>query len=578
MNKLLKQKYWWIFLLALVIGINFAASLFYKRFDLTAEKRYSLSNSTKNILRNLKEPVEVEVFLKGQFPAGFKRLANATKEFLEECKSYSKGNLNIIFTDPLKGLADSTAANLMDSLQYFYGITPNRLGDLQMKLGEEQQSKLILPGAVVKNGSRKVGINLLRGTQQLGTDEENLAAMYNQIEATLEYKFADAINKVSQSKKPIIGYALGNGQPFGYNIDDAFKSLKGKPLVYTPYNFDTININILPFIPEQLDALIILKPTLPFTELQKLKIDQYVMRGGNVFWMIDNMFADFDSLQRSANQSFVAFDRGLNLDDLLFKYGVRINQNLLQDLQSDVLPLASGTQEDGQKSQLLPFCFFPILNGGNHPITKNLDGIRAMFPNTIDTIKNDIKKTILLRSSANAKIIGAPFKVDFEFMQYINDPKQFGVKDTSVAVLLEGNFSSFFANRLSSSLTDSLKAYNRPYLDKAIKPGKMIVVADGDIAMNMFSQSQGPLKMGENIFTKHNFANKDFYLNSIEYLTNNAAILDTRGKDFTLRLLDPVKKENNADKWKVLTTVVPIALLLVFGMVYGFVRKRKYVK
>jgi gliding-associated putative ABC transporter substrate-binding component GldG len=563
----------------LVVLINILSFRFFKRIDLTAEKRYSLSESSKNILRNLSQTVHIEVFLKGQFPAGFKRLTNATKEFLDECASYANGKLNISYTDPLKGLDDSTATDFIDSIMYFYDIAPTRLGDLQTKVTEETNSRVVLPGAIVRCNDKIAGVSLLRGARQMGTEEEELAKMYSLVESGLEYKFINAIHKVSAIKKPSIGYALGNGEAWGYNIDDAFQTLRGKSLQTNFYRVDTVNIPKLPFIPESIDALIILKPTKSFSEYDKLKIDQYVMRGGNIFWMIDNMYAEFDSLMRVSDKGFIAFDRGLNIDDLLFKYGVRINQNLLQDLQSDHLPLVAGDAQNGGQQQLVPFSFMPILNGTQHPITKYLDGIRALFPNTLDTIKTDgVRKTILLRSSANARIINTPFKVDFSFLEFSEDKSRFTVKDTSVAALLEGNFPSFFTNRLSSVFADSLKAINRPFLENPVRPGKMIVVADGDIATNMVSQQSGPLKMGENNYTHVTFANKDFYLNCIEYLTGDSSLLQTRSKEFTPRFLDPVKKEDQSGKWKVLTTVLPITVLLITGMLYGFFRKRIFVK
>jgi ABC-2 type transport system permease protein len=589
MNRLFQHKYWWVLLLLLVVGVNFSASKLHKRIDLTAEKRYSLSKAGKNLLRNLKEDVTVEVFLKGQFPAGFKRLANSTSEFLDECREVAGGKLRIKFTDPLKGMNDSAAARFTDSLTYFYDLAPRILGDPQMKPGEESKQKAVIPGAIVSNGDRTAAVNLLRGTQATGTKEEELADLYNKVEASLEYKFMDAIQKVTAAYRPKIGYAVGHGEPGPPVANDAISTLLGRPLFPPPppeaandtlnsrYLFNSVNIRSIPFIPEQLDALIITKPTQPFSEYDKLKIDQYVMRGGKVFWMIDNMYAEFDSLMRSEQQSFIAFDRGLNIDDLLFRYGVRLNQNLLQDLQSDVIPLNFGSDGSGQQAQLFKFPFFPILNGTNHSITKNLDGIRAIFPNTLDTIAEPgIRKTILLTSSANARIIGAPYKVDFEFMRYAEDPKMFQAKDTAVAVLLEGNFTSFFKNRLSTVLADSLKAYDRSFISQSEKEGKMIVVADGDVALNQVSQLKGPLAMGQNLYTENSFANKDFFVNCIEYLTNNSGILEARGKDFTLRLLDPVKKEQQQGKWKFIAVGMPVLLVLLSGFIFGWVRKRKY--
>lgn len=561
------SNYWWLVLIIGLLGINFLASVFHSRFDLTKEKRYTLSNATKELLNNLDENVSVEVFLKGDFPAGFKKLAIAVDEFLQESKEYGKGKLQVRFTDPLKNLSDSAAKNFLDSINYFYEIPAYTL-QAPGKVGDEMKQKLVIPGAVISYKDTSIGVNLLNGNKSYGTEPEQLAALYNDVEATLEYRFASAIQKITSKQKPLIGYALGHGQEWGFNIDDAVRTL------FKEYRFDTVNIKNDPFIPSAFDALVILKPTIPFTDADKLKIDQYIMRGGKVFWMIDNMYAEFDSLYKSGG--FIAFDRALNLEDILFNYGVRINQNLLQDMQCDKLPLVSG-EGNAQQHRLVNWPFFPILNGTNHPISKNLDGVRAMFPNTIDTVKAEgIRKTFLLRSSSNARVLPAPAKVDFEFLQIAPKMEEFTVKDTGVAVLLEGKFKSLFANRISKADADLLMSYNMPFMKSSETENKMIVVADGDIAMNQYSQFSGPLPMGMNLFTRYTFANKEFYTNSLEYLVNPSGILETRAKNFTLRLLDPRKVRDNRSFWQFLNIGLPVLLVMAFGYFFQLIRKRKY--
>ena len=567
-NKIWLSKLWWIFLLILIIAVNFLASVFHSRLDLTKEKRYTLSKASKQLLSNLDEPVMIDVFVhKESLPSEVKKLENSIHEFLLNCKEYGKSNFQFKFYNPYLGLPDSSQTRMEDSLNYFYGIYPSIL-DAPEKVGDKLEISKLIHGAVVKYRDTTIGINLLQGLKGFGTEREQRAALYNNVEATLEYKFMHAIEKVVSEKKPIIGYALGHGEAFGYNINDAFLTLRNS------YNADTINIRQIPFIPSQLDALVILKPTLRFSESDKLKIDQYVMRGGKIFWMIDVMYAEFDSLYKS--NGFVAFDRGLNLDDLLFRYGARINQNLLQDMQCDQLGQMSGNQDNPQQ-RLVDWPFFPVLNGTDHPISKNLDGVRAMFPNTVDTVKaQGIKKTFLLRSSSNARVLSTPAKVDFEFLQIAPDAKFFTVRDTSVAVLLEGKFHSFYEGRISKSIADSLTSYGIPFINQSEKDGKMIVVADGDIATNQVSQQDGPMPMGYNFFTRHTFANKDFFLNSLEYLVNPSDILKTRAKDYTLRLLDPVKTKDQKTIWQIINIAVPILLIVLFGFIYQQIRKRKY--
>ncbi|MBL7726210.1 MAG: Gldg family protein, partial [Dinghuibacter sp.] len=539
MRSILSKKYWWLWLVVILAGINFLAARIHQRFDLTSEKRYSLSKATKNLLRNLDDEVEVEVFLKGQFPAGFKRLANTTREFLYECREYSGGKLNVVFTNPFEGLSDSASSYLLDSMNYYYDLGTFVVGNPQIKAGEEVKQREVLPGAVVRYKNRTAVVNLLRGAKATGTAEEELAELYNRVETALEFKFADAIQKVTATSKPLIGYALGHGEPWGPVVDDAVRTIAGKNPYDTAssyYRFDTVNLATAPYIPDAFNALLLVKPARPFNETEKLKLDQYLVRGGKIFLMADVLFAEFDSLLRSPNQTFTAFDRGLNIDDLLFKYGVRINRNLLQDLQCDRLPQMYGGQ--GQQT-VLDFPFFPLLNGTSHPISKNLDVVRTIFPNTIDTVAAPgIQKNILLTSSANARLKGTPAVIDLEFMKYAPDPQYFKQKELPVAVLLEGKFTSFFNNRLTKELQDTLAASGQTFTGTAAKEGKLVVVADGDLATNFMSPQRGPLPMGVtalNVFNpsaSFQFANKDFFLNSIEYLVNNTGIPATRAKNF----------------------------------------------
>ena len=567
-RKILKHRFGWVLVLLAMVFINVLASSFHQRMDLTSEKRFTLSPSTREILQNLEEEVQINVMLKGDYPAGFRKLVNSIEEFLNDCRDISKGKLRVSYSDPLSGLDDTTARYTIDSIQYFFDINPFTL-EAPSKVGDELRQKLVLPGAIMSYGDTTVGVNFLAGMRAYGTEAEQLAQLYNDVEATLEYKIASKLEKLTSPRKPLIGYALGHGEAWGYNVNDAVTTL------IKEYYFDTVNIAIEPLIPSEVDVLVILKPTQRFTEDDKFKIDQYIMNGGKVFWMIDNMYAEFDSLYKTGG--FTAFDRGLNLEDQLFRYGARINQNLLQDMQSDKLPQLSGDQQSGMQQRLVDWPFFPVLNGTNHPISKNLDGVRAMFPNTLDTIRSPgIKKTFLLKSSANARVLPAPAIIDFEFMNIAPDVNEFRTSDTAVAVLLEGRFSSAFRNRVTSTQQQQLAALGQSFVAEAKEPTQMIVVADGDIAMNQFSQMSGPLSMGENLFTRYVFANKSFFLNSIEYLINPDGVLETRAKSYTLRLLDPRKTEAKRSTWQLINLALPVALVLISGGIFQYMRRRKY--
>lgn len=567
MKKIISSRFWWLVLLVLLVGINLLASLFHSRFDLTKEKRYTLSKPTKNLLKKLDGPVTINVFLKGDFPAGFKKLANSVQEFLEEAKENSNGKLRFVFTDPLKNLDDSIAGRFIDSINYFFKI-PGLTLQAPAKVGDEIKQKIVLPGALIQYKDTTIGVNLLKGQKSYGTSPEQLAELYNDVESTLEYKFSSAIQKLTAKEKPIVVYALGNGELFGPNVNDAVRSL------IHDYNFDTLNVKSVPYIPSEINAVVILKPTIPFTDQDKLKLDQYVMRGGKLFWMVDNMYAEFDSLRNT--DGFIAYDRALNIEDILFRYGVRINQNLLQDMQSDKLGQISDDPNNRQ-TRLVDWPFFPILNGTDHPISKNLDGVRAVFPNTLDTVNVEgIKKTFLLRSSANARVLQAPAKVDFEFFQIAPDIKQFSIRDTTVAALLEGRFKSLYAGRIPKAFTDSMAAYNVPVRINCDNDNKMIVVADGDIATNQVSPQYGPMPMGFNFYTNYTFANKEFFTNALEYLVNPSGILETRAKDYTLRLLNPKKVKEQKMIWQLVNIALPIILIIIIAFIYQQNRKRKY--
>lgn len=558
-----KSSIWWIGLLLGLVAVNYIASLVHERIDLTQEKRYSLSKPTIRLLKGLNQPVHIEVFLKGEFPAGFKKLANGVQEFLEECREYGKGNLTFTFTDPFKNLDDSARSRFLDSIRYFYDI-PAVSVQAPAKVGDEMTEKLVLPGAIIHYADTTVGVNLLKGQRSFGTDPEQLAALYNNVEAGMEYQFASAIQKVTSTRKPTIGYALGHGEGWGYNVNDAVTTM------IRNYRLDTVNVRQSDFIPPY-DALVILKPTKAFTDADKLKIDQYVTHGGKVFWMIDNMYAEFDSLYKS--QGFIAFDRGLNIEDILFNYGVRINQTLIQDMQCDKLPGIS-TNGSGQR-RLVDWPFFPVLDGTNHPISKNLDGVLSMFPTAMDTVEaNGIKKTVLLQTSNNTRLLEAPAKIDFQYMQIAPDIREFQTRHVPVAMLLEGRFNSLYSGRISKAYKDSMAAHEYPFQPANDSDNKMIVVSDGDIAWNPYSATTGPLEMGTNAFTRYTYANKEFFSNCLDYLVNPSDILQTRAKEYTLRLLDPKRVNEQKNKWQLVNIVLPILLIILFG--YGYQQLRHY--
>jgi gliding-associated putative ABC transporter substrate-binding component GldG len=301
------------------------------------------------------------------------------------------------------------------------------------------------------------------------------------------------------------------------------------------------------------------------------------MQGGKVMWMIDNLYAEFDSLQRAQND-FIAFDRALRLEDQLFKYGVRINTDLVQSLDCDQIPSVIGNAGGKPQIELLPWPYFPLLSSSaGHPVSKNLDYIVSQFPHSIDTVQAaGIKKTVLLSTSEQSRILASPAKVSWNSVQTEEDLRTFTARRVPVAVLLEGRFSSFFTNRLTTAMKDTLSRYGQEFISQSAADNSMIVVSDGDLALNAVTQKEGPLPMGKNMYTGYQYANKDFVFNCIEFLTDRSGILEARGKDYTLRLFDKTLLAENRPTWQVVNIVVPIALIILLGTIFQWVRKRKY--
>lgn len=549
----------------LLIAVNVLAGYFHARQDLTSEKRYTLAASTKQLLRGLDSTVTIEVFLKGDYPAAFRQLAQSTQELLEEFREHGGNNIRFSFLSPGQGMTDSARLAFQQQL-VARGIMPFNL-QVQQEANEGYAEKLIFPGALLHYKDKTLGVNLLKN--QGG---QNPQETMSQSESLLEYQFINAIHKLQQPKKPLVGYMLGNGETLGAEAFDALSTVQQQ------YLLDTISLQGNTHIPSDFDMVLFNKPAARFTDEDKLKIDQYVMQGGKVLWMIDVLNASMDSLKQK--NSFIAFDRGLNLEDLLFRYGVRINPNLIQDLQCDVVPLVVGNIGNRPQIQPVQFPYFPLLRPtGNHPIVKNMDLVMSRFTSSMDTIKGgDIRKTILLTSSRNSRQVRVPAEISWESIRSKPNPREFREAYLPAAVLLEGHFPSLFRNRLDQAQLHAIRlASGKPFLERTAAANRMIVVSDGDIITNAVSKQNGPLQMGINEFNPDFvFANKEFFLNCLEYLTNTSGIMETRNKELTLRLLDPQKVKHERGKWQLICFAAPVGLVLLFAMVFQFIRQRRF--
>lgn len=564
LKSITKSKLWLPVTILLLVGINWLASLFHYRLDFTNEKRFTLSAPTKKIIRQLPGTVTVDVFLKGASNAGFTRLGKATEELLQEFKEIGGNKVQYRFISPDETV-EGTDVAYADTLLAM-GLVPINLTS-QVKQGQQQQ--LVYPIALMHYEDRILPIELYGGKKAAITFKE-----INSAEAQLEFKLAEGITKLTNTDRPLIAYSFGNGEPDPQS-----------PIVYDlvenvlrpDYNFFKFNLNTQPLIPDTFKLLLVVKPTIAFTEQEKVKIDQFVMRGGRVLMFIDKLEAEMDSLR--IKNEVIAYDRGLELNDLLFKYGARINGDLVMDLQCDFLPF--DVNGNGQY-EFLHWNYFPLFESrDNHPINKGLGLVSGKFVNSIDTVEADnIRKTILLSSSANSRSISTPALISGK--ENVNEPQneKFKKANIPVAVLLEGRFTSLYKNRASQAMMDSMAKYGAQFLQQCMEDNKIIVVADGDMVLNAAIKQQ-PIPMGMNPFTygsqfEYEFANRSFLQNCITYLINQNGLTAVKAKDYSISLLDSNKVKEQTTLWQVINIIAPLSLVLLFALAYWWWRKRRY--
>lgn len=568
-----KKTYQWGAMLATVLIINIVAEFIHFRIDFTDDQRFTLSADTKTLLKNIDSTIMVDVLMKGSHPAVFRQLQKNTEYILDEMREYAGAKMIVRFMKPGEGLSDSAQALLFDSLKAM-GIQPYTL-QVQQKAGESAE-QIIYPAAIVKKGNRVIPIDLLSGktaytrdplSGRLKLDE---AESINNASALLEFKFADAIDKLQRKKKPMIAYLTGNGEPTGPETYDLVQTLDAD------YQLNILNPNEINVIPTEFAAVLVVKPSLGFSDSVKMKLDQYVMQGGKIIWCLDMLHAEKDSL--AFTRQTLAYDRNLNLDDLLFRYGVRIQRDLLQDLQCDMNKLVVGMAGDQPQLADVPFNYYPLLQAQNqHPIAKNLEPVLTRFTNTLDTVAAPgIKKTVLLTSSENAKTLSTPAIVSLEELKTVENPELYRQRHLPVAIFLEGNFSSLYANRMAAATKDFFaQAYGR-FLSKS-EPNSMLVVGDGDWVLNEFTRNEA-FSMGYSRVLERSFSNRVFLENCLQYMTGNPALVMLRNKEISLQLLNPEKVETEKRYWQSLNIVLPILMIILAGLGYTRWRKHRYAK
>lgn len=560
-----------ITIFAIIVLINIIAQFIYKRFDLTSEKRYSLTDTTVKMLKNQKDDIYIKVYLEGDLQTGFLRLKNSTKDILNEMKSISGGKLNFEFINPVKNATTEEEKMKIYQELSAKGLEPT---NLKVRTDESYKEQIIFPGLLITIDQKSMPVQILEN--QIGYSPEEAL---NHSVISLEYKIANAIKKLTQNKIYNVVFLQGHGEYVPEQVFDLQKKLEERK-----YKVSFVDVNqksvsstgdsLSTWIPENTDLVIIARPLLPFKEVEKYRLDQFVMKGGKILWAIDGMDARMEYL-RNENNMFMAKNIDLNLDDVLFKYGVRINKNLVQDgQQSGPIPLLD---QRSKEPMLFPWLFNPLLTGSfSHPIGKNLDPIFSQYASSIDTITaNNIKKTIVLSTSQYGRALPDPVRVHLTSVKEKPDFKYFKQPFIPVGVLLEGAFVSSFKNRLDNDFIKQSTALGIKPIEQGVE-NKMIVLSDADLLRNEVSSKGEQYPLGYEVYSHQTFANADFILNCIEYLVDPNDLLAARNKEIKLRLLDSKKVKTESLKWQLINLLIPAILVICFALTYHYVRRRMW--
>jgi ABC-2 type transport system permease protein len=548
----------------ILLFVNILANSFYGHLDLTEEKRFTLTKATRGMLRSLNDRVYVEVLLEGEFPAGFKRLQTATRDMLDDFRSNS-GYIDYAFEDPGRGSTDEVNARRKALAEQ--GIVP-----VNLRIAEqgERSQKIIYPVAVCHYGNRSIPVKLLENDSPTLLPDEVINNSVN----LLEYKFANAIKKLRSANRPIILLTRGHDELDELQTADLERSLRQF------YDTDRILLDsVVQLKPDQCALLIVAKPQRAFSEKDKFKIDQFVMNGGRVLWLIDRLGADLDSLRLNGGR-FVPRDYPLNLEDLLFKYGARLQPDLVVDLECTKIPLQVGQVGNSPQFDLFKWYYHPaVLPGGKHPVVKNLDRVEMKFCSSIDTIKTKtpVQKIPLLTSSQYSRLQFSPVDLNFDILKYDPDPSKFNKGRQITGVLLEGTFPSNYENRVPDEMLAGLQQLGMAFRPVSV-PTRQIVISDGDLAANFVRDAAQKewLPLGYNRFEKTTYANKELLLNTVEYLVDPDGIIEARNREVKLRRLDSVKVRSERTYWQVLNLGVPLVLVGVFAAFFQWRRRRRY--
>ena len=566
-----------VLLIVLVLFLNILSSFINWNVDLTADKKYSFAKESTAIINSLEDKLFVKVYLEGDFPAEFKKLQKSIEDLLKRFKAIGNSNIDFEFIDP------NNVANENEKLALFKQLVKLKLSptDLEIKKDGKQVNQIIFPGAIIYYKDKQTAVNFLKQTP----GESPGSNINTSIEA-LEYEFVSAIEHLTKNRLTKIAFLEGNGELNEQQVYDITESVLDDNFNLSYYyKVDRFNIKefavdsttMLPDLARQsallntYKAIVIAKPTITFNNLDKLLIDQYVMQGGKVLWLVDGVKASMDSLQNKSG-TFIATKNALNIDDQLLKYGVRVNSNLIQDLRSTKIPIITGYSNNKPQQSYFSWPYSALLvSDSKHAVSKGLDGIKCEFVSSIDTIKNNIRKTILLHSSKESRLNLAPSKISLGILENPPTPNSYNKEFLPIAILLEGEFESVFKDKLVQ------KNQQIQFIEKSVNT-KMIVISDGDMIANDLSNSGGIYPLGYDKNIKFTYpGNKHFLINAVQYLCGDNGLSHLKVKEHSLRMLDKKKVQENRFIIQLINIAFPILLLLLFALFFVRFKKRKYV-
>ena len=551
------------FLIASLVLISVVSNHLFLRLDLTSDKRYTLSPVTREVLDNLDDIVYIRIYLDGDLPVGFRRLQNSVREMIDEFRVASRRTIHYEFIDPA-GIDDNALRDDLFQQLYDKGLRPTNIEIAERGGGRSQ--KLAFPGALISYKGMEMPVNFLKNNPALPADEN----LNNSIQS-VEYELISTIHALKNPETKKVAFLEGHGELDEMLVAGISEAIARYYDIYRG-RIDEQDLQSL----DDYHALIIAKPVRPFAEAEKYIIDQYIMNGGSVMWLIDPVSIDLDSLTYASEA--VALINDVNLDDQLFRYGVRLNPNLVMDMNCLLIPINVALAEEQARFAPAPWYFSPLLSGNDaHPVTRGINYVKAEFASVIDTVGSDplVTREVLLRTSQETRVLNAPLMVSLDISRTHQDPRDFNSPRQPVAMLLEGAFPSVFANRAVSAIIGR----DDPRFRERGENTRMIVVADGDIIRNDVTVSQGapePLPLGYDRYSGQTFGNREFILNSLNYLMDDSGLMELRTRELQLRLLDRARVRAELTMWQVINLTLPLALVLFFGLLYNGLRKRRF--